>query len=71
MQSESLLEPPGVVTLRIQMRKEDTAPEDGYDVVENRRIWLDSYNRDTIVQTDKPVYKPGQTGKRCFILCRE
>ncbi len=45
------------------MRKEDTPPEDGYDVTEERKIFVSADNRDTIIQTDKPIYKPGQTGE--------
>ena len=44
------------------MRKEETPPEDGHDVLEVKNVWVDANNRETIVQTDKPIYKPGQTG---------
>lgn len=42
--------------------KEETAI--AWTVREERRLTIRCDNRDTIVQTDKAIYKPGQTGTK-------
>ena len=48
--------------LRVQAKRL-FAPQVEFEVVADKRVFIKSYDSDTFIQTDKPIYKPGQTGK--------
>ena len=39
------------------------APTTDFEVVDHKKVQIRTLGSDTFIQTDKPIYKPGQTGK--------
>eukprot|EP00057_Strongylocentrotus_purpuratus_P005084 XP_003730172.1 PREDICTED: ovostatin isoform X1 [Strongylocentrotus purpuratus] len=49
-------------TLLVKMRR-TLVTQSGFEVVEKRMVTINAVNTEMFIETDKPVYKPGQTVK--------
>ncbi len=62
-QVPDVLEDYTIAILRVQAKRM-FAPQVEFEVVDDKKIEIKKLGTDTFIQTDKPIYKPGQTGKK-------
>ncbi|XP_071496254.1 murinoglobulin-2-like, partial [Diadema antillarum] len=60
MQVPAIEEESMEATLVIKMRR-TLVTQEGFEVVEKRLVTISGVNTEMFIETDKPVYKPGQT----------
>ncbi|XP_054754465.1 uncharacterized protein LOC129260523 [Lytechinus pictus] len=49
-------------TLVVKLRR-TLVTQSGFEVIERRTVTINGVNTEMFIETDKPVYKPGQTGQ--------
>ena len=60
-QVPDILENSTIVILRVQAKFSSHVE---FEVVHDKKLEIKKLGTDTFIQTDKPIYKPGQTGKK-------